>query len=193
MISINLEASMCPLLRSAIMVLIAVVGVASTATADTASICDASPFVNMVNNCGFENDTLSGWMLGGNMTNPPGDFDGDEFGVDALDANSGNYGAYFGPIGSAMTLTQDISVSADVTYYLSFFLEQDSAPVTNSNHIFSVSFDNNTLLDADRPDESDAAGLECVQPVLVPLIRFSRFRRLPFLCSDSALSLQFSE
>src|ERR1035438_7261155 len=123
MISINLEASMRPL-RSAMMVLIAVVGVASTATADSMSSCDAVSF-NAVTNCGFETGDFLGWMLGGNMTNPPGGFDGDGYGVDALDANSGNYGAYLGPIGSAMTLSQDISLVPYFMYTLSFFLEQD--------------------------------------------------------------------
>src|ERR1022692_695173 len=149
MTSMNLGASMRPL-RSAIMVLVAVVGVASTATADSMSSCDAASF-NMVTNCGFETGNFSGWMLGGNMTNPPGGFDGDGYGVDALDANSGNYGAYLGPIGSAMTLSQDILIVPAFVYALSFFLEQDSAPVTNSNHIFSVSFDNITLLTLTDP------------------------------------------
>ncbi len=150
-------------LFSATMVLIAVIGVTSTATASTIpprsglvgpihpvtespSGCNAVAG-NLVINCGFETGDLTGWTVGGNTINPPGGFDGSGYGVDAIDANSGNFGLYAGPIGSPMTLYQDLVLTASTTYTISFFLEQDSAPITNpsNNHDFSASIDNTAL------------------------------------------------
>ena len=97
---------------------------------------------NLVANCGFESGDLTAWTASGNTTNPPGGFNGSEFGVDTGDANGGTYGLYAGPIGGVMNLSQSIAMAVNTAYTITFSLKQISSAVTNSNHTFSATIQN---------------------------------------------------
>lgn len=118
-------------------------------------LCCASPLRadactsprNIVTNCGFETGNLSGWTVGGNSLNPGGNY----YGVDALDAHSGTYGAYMSQDyvdgGTApVTLNQTLPTIAGDVYDITFWLEQDSAPTTGYTHAFSVIWNGTTVL-----------------------------------------------
>jgi hypothetical protein len=77
------------------------------------SICDAVPG-NLVTNCGFETGNFNGWTLALNTG-----FSG----VDG-NANSGNYAAFLGPIGSDGTLTQLVGDNSTL-YFFAFYLAND--------------------------------------------------------------------
>lgn len=110
----------------------------------TYSPCD-SVVGNLVSNCGFETGDFTSWTLGGNNANPVL-----YYGVDAFDANSGNYGAYLssdlidgtGPLDLSQTLT----TIAGFTYDVSFYLEQDTQPYVNNPHSFTATMGGTTLL-----------------------------------------------
>jgi hypothetical protein len=101
---------------------------------DPASICDAIAG-NLVANCGFETGDFTDWTQSGNtgFTGVTGGYY----------ANSGNYGAYLGPVGSDGDLSQTIGTSAG-TYQLQFWLNSDGstpndfAATVNGNTLFSV-------------------------------------------------------
>src|ERR1035438_1386721 len=118
---------------------------ASLVTANT-SYCDGV-VGNLVTNCGFETGDFTGWTMTGNSLNPGANY----FGVDAFDANSGNYGAFmsqdFIDGGTApVDLSQTLATTAGATYTVSFFLEQDTAPTLGYTHAFSATFGGSTLL-----------------------------------------------
>jgi len=106
---------------------------ASQAMANS-SICDAISG-NVVANCGFESGDFTSWTLFGNTTNPGGNY----FGVDAADANSGNFGAYLGtdPIsGGPLGLGQLLTTKPGQSYLLSFWLQQDAPSSPGYDHVF---------------------------------------------------------
>src|SRR5258708_183539 len=80
------------------------------------SLCDAVSG-NLVANCGFETGDFSGWTLTGNSG----------FISITTNANSGNFAANFGAVGSPtfLTQTQNLTTTAGDTYNLSFFLQND--------------------------------------------------------------------
>ena len=65
-----------------------------------------------VPNGGFETGDLSFWTQSGNTSST---------GVDAGDAHSGNYGAYFGAVGSLGFISQDLTTVPGQSYVLSFW------------------------------------------------------------------------
>ena len=79
---------------------------------------------NLVTNGGFETGNLTGWSLTGVTSGPA--YNGIDYGVDAADAYSGNYGAFFGPPGGIMTLSQTLSTTPGTNYTISFWLAQDT-------------------------------------------------------------------
>lgn len=98
---------------------------------------------NLVTNPGFETGDLTGWAVSG--TDSSAADNGVYYGVDTIDAHSGTYGAYFGPVGGVLDLSQALSTSPGATYSVSFWLAQapsTPAPYTNS---FAVSFGGNGL------------------------------------------------
>ena len=132
-------------MRRILLVLVLVLcGLWSASQARAASICNAV-VGNIVANCGFETGDFTSWTLGGNTTNPGGVY----YGVDAFDANSGNYGAYMSQdlfVGTAtVNLSQMLSTSAGL-YEVTFWLEQDTAPNVGYTHLFSAAWAGTTFL-----------------------------------------------
>jgi hypothetical protein len=108
---------------------------------------------NIVVNCGFETGVLSPWAVSGNTTDPPGGFDGSEYGSDAGDAATGNFGFYAGPIGSALVLTQTLTLMTQEEYEFTFAIEDDAAnpdPATYTQQ-FSATLNGDTLLTLTNP------------------------------------------
>jgi MYXO-CTERM domain-containing protein len=129
--------------RFSVLVLI-VCGFWGASRATAASICDGIPG-NLVSNCGFETGDFTGWTLGGNTLNPGDNY----YGVDAFDANSGNFGAYMSQdffVGtSPVELSQTLATTVGATYDIAYWLEQDTAPTTGFTHAFSSTFGGTTL------------------------------------------------
>jgi hypothetical protein len=71
----------------------------------------------LVTNGGFETGNLSGWSPFGNTG-----FTGTATGVHA---QSGSYGAYFGPVGSTGGIFQTLATEAGQSYDVSFWLRAD--------------------------------------------------------------------
>jgi len=118
----------------------------SGSQATAASFCDAVSG-NLVLNCGFETGDFTSWTVGGNTLNSGGNY----YGVDAFDANSGNYGAFMSQDlvdgGTApVTLSQTLSTAAGSIYSVSFWLEQDTVPTAGYTHAFYATFGGTTLL-----------------------------------------------
>jgi hypothetical protein len=117
----------------------------------TLSFCDTQPG-NLITNCGFEMSDLTNWTLSGNTTNPPGGFNGSEYGVDGIDADTGNFGLYVGPAFSAMLLNPTLTLAPNTTYHISFELEQDHVSSDSGlTHSFSATFDGIPLLTLTNP------------------------------------------
>ena len=99
---------------------------------------------NIVMNPGFETADLAGWAVSGAHSSPGEE--GIYYGVDAADAHTGNYGAYFGPVGGVLNLTQALSTLPGMLYSVSFWLAQaPAAPFPYMNSL-AVSFGGVTLL-----------------------------------------------
>jgi len=99
---------------------------------------------NLVTNPGFETGDLTGWTLSGTDSSPSGNEV--YYGVDAGDAHTGNYGAYFGPVGGVLNLSQILATTPGASYDVSFWLAEapsEPSPYVNS---FSASFGGSTLV-----------------------------------------------
>ncbi len=97
-------------------------------------------------NSGFETGDFTGWTISGNTANPFGTY----YGVDAFDANSGNFGAYmsqdFIDDGTApVDLSQTLATTLGDTYNVTYYLKQDTAPVVGYTHSFSAAFGGTTI------------------------------------------------
>ena len=122
----------------------------------SSSQCDAVAN-NLVTNCGFETGDFTGWTIGGNTTNPGGNY----YGVDGFDAQSGNYGAYMSQdllgTGPTVNLSQTLSTVAGQQYQISFWLEQDTPPTTGYTHSFTAMFGTNDDAEPDADGEQSWA------------------------------------
>ena len=106
---------------------------------------------NLVANPGFETGDLTSWTISG-VDSSPGD-NGIYYGVDKSDAYSGSYGAYFGPVGGVLDLTQTLATTPGTTYTVSFWLAQVPATPAGYTNSFLLSFGGNTLF-----SQTDLAG-----------------------------------
>lgn len=91
----------------------------------------STPITNIVTNGDFETGNFNGWTISGNTggsTN--GSFS--SIGVDSESAHSGNFGAFFGPVGDLAYLSQNLSTVAGTSYDLSFFLRDEVGESLNS-------------------------------------------------------------
>jgi hypothetical protein len=99
---------------------------------------------NIVQNCGFESGSLANWAIGGNAAGGTPN----SYGVDNTMPNSGQDEAYFGAVGSPISLSQTVAALAGEKYQVSFYLDQNSQDNTGGYvHSFDVSFDG-ALLDS---------------------------------------------
>ena len=98
---------------------------------------------NIVANGGFETADLSNWTVSGAHSSP-GD-EGIYYGVDTADAHTGRFGAYFGPVGGVLNLTQTLSTAPGTLYSVSFWLAQAPATVPPYINSFAVAFGGTTL------------------------------------------------
>ena len=110
-----------------------------------AAFAVAAPLANaaLVTNGDFETGDLSGWTQTGST---------DSFGVDSFAAQSGAFGAFFGPEQPG-TLSQSIATTAGQTYKVDYWLELDDSAQPNS---FSWSWGGVTQ----TPNLINAAGFE---------------------------------
>ncbi|PSB21285.1 PTPA-CTERM sorting domain-containing protein [Phormidesmis priestleyi ULC007] len=90
--------------------------IAAGATCLSLGAMNPAQALNLVSNGGFETGDFSGWTQSGNTGFT---------GVDSASANSGNFGAFFGPIGTPGFLSQTLATVAGQTYNLSYFLKSD--------------------------------------------------------------------
>lgn len=143
-------------------VFLASLGLWMGSAAKAASICD-SISGNIVNNCGFESGSFSGWSVTGNLL---GGINGNYIGVDSSNPNSGNYEGYFGAssqnfqtgagdhYGPSTVLSQTVAALPGEYYQVQFFVDQAACtPGTGDNdcgpgynNSFSAFFDGALLL-----------------------------------------------
>jgi len=91
----------------------------------------------IVTNGGFETGDFTGWTQVGNTG-----FTGVAAGIGNVNIHTGNFGAFFGPVGSEGGIVQTLTTIPSGTYLLDFWLRSDGG-TPNS---FKVSWDGNEIL-----------------------------------------------
>ena len=114
------------------------------ATAARADTCNGVTN-NLIQNCGFETGTFSGY--GGTSTaNVFSGIDtGDPLAI-GITPYQGTFEAYLGSTRNLDDLTQVLSTVAGQTYQIEFALLNDTTPVTPYTNSFTATFGTNTLL-----------------------------------------------
>ena len=122
--------------------------IAAGATCLSLGAINPAHALSLVNNGSFETGNFSGWTQSSNsnLFNT---------GVTRASAESGKFGAYFGPVGSkglALGLSQTLATVKYKSYDLSYFLKNDGG----KSNLFSVSVGNTVLLSLKNfPSASD--------------------------------------
>ena len=97
----------------------------------------------LVTSGGFETGDFTGWTVSGSVTSSA--FASDFYGVDAIDAATGSYGAYVGSEFSQLTLSQKLTVVPNQEYQVSFSLAQSSAVLPGDTNLFEVMLGSKTI------------------------------------------------
>ena len=104
------------------------------------SVC-AAVSGNLINNCGFESGSFSGWTQSGNTGNT-GVSTGFNYDGNTYSPHSGNDFAFLGPVNSNGFLSQTFNDVAGQSLNVSFYLASDGLTPND----FAASFDSNTLV-----------------------------------------------
>jgi hypothetical protein len=143
-------------MRTSIAIFSIFLGLAASLASAGTSFCDVNS-QNLVQNCGFETGDFTSWTTSG--------FDvtlgqlGNLYGVegtdlfDGISPNSGSFQAFFADLDpNATTISQVLNTIAGVTYDVSWYLAQDTAPDpaltcggTPCTNLLTVSFGGATL------------------------------------------------
>ena len=126
---------------------------------------------NLVANCGFETGDLTGW------TASPTGYNGILYGVDAVDAYSGTYGAYLGGFGTAAMFSQSLATTSNTRYTISFYLAHPDNTISPYNNSFSVSFGGRLLY-------AQINGAYSYQPITLYGLASSSLSTLQFSATD---------
>lgn len=102
-------------------------GLAIASILSCASVSASASAAELVTNGGFETGDFTGWTLSGNSGFT---------GIDDDSANSGQFGAFLGPVGSLGYLTQTLNTIAGQDYKISFDLANEGG----TPNAFAVSF-----------------------------------------------------
>ena len=105
--------------------------IAAGATCLSLGAMNPAQALNLVANGGFETGNFSGWTQANTSFT----------GVNAASANSGDFGAFFGAIGSKNFLSQALTTVVGQTYNLSYFLKNDGG----SPNSFAISVGSTTF------------------------------------------------
>ena len=97
---------------------------------------------NLVTNGGFETGDFTGWTQGGNLgfTGVSGTFGG-------TPPHSGNFQAFFGPVGSDGSLTQNLATTGGGSFVIDFWLRNFGGTTTD----FSVKWGGTTIYSVTNP------------------------------------------
>jgi len=129
--------------------LVAATAFSTQALAGT-SLCDAN-LQNQVQNCGFETGDFTDWTLSGTAVTTQSNL----YGVDGLSPASGSYEAYFGNQGAtlgvhtasdSLTLSQNLDLTSNATFTVSFELMQDTSLTTGYTNYFAAIWNGATLM-----------------------------------------------
>jgi hypothetical protein len=94
---------------------------------------------DLIVNGDFETGDFTGWTLSGNTSDPT------TFGVDSNFPHSGNFAAFFGPVGSLGFLSQTVATTPGATYTLDFFVMNEDGTSPNE---FSAAVGSTVVMDA---------------------------------------------
>ncbi len=100
----------------------------------------ASVSGNLITNCGFETSTLSGWS-----TSPTGAAEV-SYGVDAVDAATGSFGAYLAGFAAPATLFQSVLTTPGAPYSVTFSIAHRDANRNPYSNSLLIQFGSSTLL-----------------------------------------------
>lgn len=102
----------------------------------------AEPITNIVINGGFETGDFTGWTQSGNTSRT---------GVSHAAKNSGDFGAFFGPVGSLGYISQNLSTTAGSIYKLDFSLNGGGVNGPSAPVDFQVFWNGSMIFETTTP------------------------------------------